>query len=917
MSRYVIDLAWTTALVVAVAAVISRYFWLYGKSTVWRTDGLGQHYPALYAFNEWVRGFLSSPGAGLPLWSWNMGLGADIIGTLAFPVVGDPFALLSLAFPMNALEHAYMALLAVRIVAASVAAAVYFRKMGARPMPAAIGVVLHVFATFLLIQGRHPYFINAMVFLPLLLLGIELALRDRKTWPLALFAFLAAMANFYFFYMLTIITVLYAVARYFELTDRDERWKRVLPTIARVGGHYAMGTALAAPLLLPALAAVLSTARSSSEFDVGVFYPVWVYRSLIAAMASGEFGAQSSFFGWGYLAWLMVPILFLRRRSHSALKFMIAAFAVFVAVPWFGSMFNGFTFPSNRFAFAWGLFLALGVALVLSEEKPLSRRDVIAATAVFAAYAIPIWALVRPVPVLVSAPMGAGLLTLCALAIEPLAAARATKSSPTAATTERQRRPLTLWVLLGLVVANVVLNGTLLHDKRFEDMLHDFERLGGVQQRFDRNLGSVVRDLPKDDFYRVENSSPVELNSAMVHGYAGTSFYFSTMNGFLTEFRKEIDSRPGWSSFTYDGFDQRVMPTTLVSTRYYLAKSTPGARGRVPYGFRLERQTSKGDVYVNEYALPIAFVYERAIDRSDYLRLEPVDRQAAMLQGAVVEDGVAPEVARIAPSREAIELPFSVLSESGADLDVQAGRIVRACDQASFVLSITPVTDAELYVEMRDIDNLDRRAAQDGTRSGVAALIGRVMSTDRPARALPTQYVAGDVRKVEMWRSPVSQYYWGDRSQLVNLGYQRGAVTTIGIEPELMGTQTFESLKVLALPLEDYPVRVEALRANPMRDIEFGTNRLSGRVTASRDSLLFLSIPFTSGWSATLDGEPVDIVRANTGFSAVHVSEGEHEVVLRYFTPGLCEGLLVGALALLGIAVSGTLAARSRRRAAA
>ncbi len=72
-------------------------------------------------------------------------------------------------------------------------------------------------------------------------------------------------------------------------------------------------------------------------------------------MASGLLSARSTFLGFGYLAWLLLPVLFLRRRSNSALKFMIVSFLVFITVPWFGSAFNGFTFPSNRFSFAFGL----------------------------------------------------------------------------------------------------------------------------------------------------------------------------------------------------------------------------------------------------------------------------------------------------------------------------------------------------------------------------------------------------------------------------------------------------------------------------------------------------------------------------------------------------------------------------------
>ena len=914
---FAIGLAWTAALVVAVMAVIARYFWLYDKSILWRFDGLGQHYPAIYAYNEWLRGVIASPQAGVPLWSWNMGLGADIIGTLAFPVIGDPFALVSLLVPMAWLEYAMAAMLALRVVASGIAAAVYFRKMGARNLPAALGVVLYVFATFLFIQGRHPYFMNAMVFLPLLLLGVEYALRDRKLWPLGIFVFLTALANFYFFYILTIITVMYAVARYFELTDREDRWRLLLPTAVRVGGVYAIGAALAAPLLLPALFAVLGTARSAQEFGVGLLYPAWVYSSEVAAMASGLFGSNSTFLGFGYLAWLLAPVLFLRRGKNSALKFMIVAFGVFVAVPWFGSMFNGFTYPSNRFAFAWGLFLALSAALVLSEDEPLSRRDVLVAIGFFALYVVPMWITVRPVPLVVAAPMVVGAVTCCVLAGEAYLAQRASRAGAGSSSPPR-RLPLVLWTLLGLVVVNVVLNATFVHDRRFGNRLGSFETMGKVQSRFDKNLGSAVSELPKDGFYRTENSDTIAYNSSMVQGFPSTSFYFSTMSGALTEFRSELDSRPGWSSFSYDGFDDRVMPTTLLATKYYLAKRGAAARSRVPYGFRLERTVPRGAVYINEHALPLGFVYEQAINRSDYLKLGPVDRQAAMLQGAVIDDEAAPGVRRVAPAPQAVELPFSVLSEKGAHFDRQAGRIERTREDASIVVSVAPVTDAELYVEIRNFDNVVHSAEPTGSAGsgGIGSIGTRMLRNALQPDVLDTVFRAGAVRKTEEWSSPQSAYYWGNRSQTVNLGYQRGDVTTIAIQPRETGTLSFESLKVLALPMKDYPAMVSVLKANAMRDIEVGTNRVSGRVQARRDALLFLSIPYSSGWSATLDGEPVDIVRANTGFTGVPVPAGDHAVELTYVTPGLRAGLLLAGVTLLGLAAYAIAVWRLRRTSA-
>jgi hypothetical protein len=69
---------------------------------------------------------------------------------------------------------------------------------------------------------------------------------------------------------------------------------------------------------------------------------------------------------------------------------------------------------------------------------------------------------------------------------------------------------------------------------------------------------------------------------------------------------------------------------------------------------------------------------------------------------------------------------------------------------------------------------------------------------------------------------------------------------------------------------------------------------------------------WSAGWSATVDGKPAPILRADVVARAVPVGAGEHVVAFRYRTPGLRAGAVVslGAwLALLGLAMT----ARRRR----
>lgn len=49
-----------------------------------------------------------------------------------------------------------------------------------------------------------------------------------------------------------------------------------------------------------------------------------------------------------------------------------------------------------------------------------------------------------------------------------------------------------------------------------------------------------------------------------------------------------------------------------------------------------------------------------------------------------------------------------------------------------------------------------------------------------------------------------------------------------------------------------------------------------------RDNLLFFSVPYDECFTAYVDGVETKIVKADFGFSAVLVPEGDHEVEFRY-----------------------------------
>ena len=69
-------------------------------------------------------------------------------------------------------------------------------------------------------------------------------------------------------------------------------------------------------------------------------------------------------------------------------------------------------------------------------------------------------------------------------------------------------------------------------------------------------------------------------------------------------------------------------------------------------------------------------------------------------------------------------------------------------------------------------------------------------------------------------------------------------------------------------------------------------------------NLMFFSVPYSTGFTATVNGEPVEIEEANYGFMAVEIpANTQCEIVFSYKTPGLAQGIAISLSALGALAV--------------
>ena len=100
-----------------------------------------------------------------------------------------------------------------------------------------------------------------------------------------------------------------------------------------------------------------------------------------------------------------------------------------------------------------------------------------------------------------------------------------------------------------------------------------------------------------------------------------------------------------------------------------------------------------------------------------------------------------------------------------------------------------------------------------------------------------------------------------------------------------------------------------------MENIQILDDCVKGTISVDREKLLVLSIPYENGWTAYVDGQETELLRANMMYRGLELTPGEHSIELRYTIPGMKISLLVSVTGIV-IFVIALVIRRKRKNAA-
>ena len=88
-------------------------------------------------------------------------------------------------------------------------------------------------------------------------------------------------------------------------------------------------------------------------------------------------------------------------------------------------------------------------------------------------------------------------------------------------------------------------------------------------------------------------------------------------------------------------------------------------------------------------------------------------------------------------------------------------------------------------------------------------------------------------------------------------------------------------------------------KQNGLSDVVIEGNSVKGSITAKENQMLCITVPYSKGWTAYIDGKESRLYQVNTLYSGVYLTPGEHTVEMKYHTPYFREGAVMSLISLI------------------
>lgn len=838
----------------------------FGEKSVLCMDLWGQYFP-MYMNNKQAESLSEL------FYSWNGALGFNNWSQSAY-YCNSIFLILYKIIPVGSLVNALNIFCLLKISFSAVSCMIYLRyktKKGSVFFEMAAAVSYSTCAYMLAFLSQFMW-TDTMIYVPLIMLGIEKLVNEKKILLYTVVLGIALISNFYIGYAVCIFCVLYFVSQTavkLTMSIKEKRLhiynkKMVLGSIFRFSACSLIAGALSAFVIIPVYLTISQTLASENTFPKEFEWYnniVYVLQNLAPERPLYEEYEGANIFT-GIFIFIGLPLYFINKSIP--LKERISDFIVTVILlislncNYLDYIWHGFHFPNQlpaRWSFLLSFFLVIVSCKGLSAINKLAVSDTVKGCI-------------------------AGLIFFY-VAVDGIGKTEKAEISDTEIN-------LILIMSIGLVLISIIYNycKETLVDKKIKITkqsiaialsavvscviifdsgrnfieISQYEGNNGVQVSDEVSYSKSVERSYKyggewkcgdDDFYRVEANSGHTFNPSMIGNYHGMGYYSSTMNGNVFEFLRFMGNRVYADKVSTVYLMGSPVQNSIFGIKYFM-DFNKNINMIIP-DMKLVEETEEGNFYENPTALPVAYaVSENVVDFEITDQIKPLSNQNDFINAMYGEDITPYKPVPTDLTTENVEL---IPNE-----DWNSNFFSNNTDQPSiFHYSFKVEEEGKFFMDQN-------------FRAGKIHITG--YNIDRELNP-------GDNR-------------------MAYIGYfPKDSVINIDITIENIGLGCY-GLNVYQFDEQAWETAYNKFSSQALDVTDFKNTRITGEINLQQAGTLFTSIPQDNGWNIYCDGKKVETYKIADTLLGADIPEGQHEIKIKYSVPGLAPGFVI---TLTGVAL--------------
>lgn len=809
----------------------------------WLTIDLGQQYVDFFSYYQDT--LLHHPEQFF--YSFSKSIGGEMVSLWAYYLL-SPFNLLFLLIPRSAIAMGVSLLIFLKLVSCTVSFAVLLDvKFKQRNWTTLLFALSYGFMSYLSANQFNVMWLDALIGLPLIILGVDALLQKRNplyyVFPLSL----TILSNYYTGYMICLFLGLYFPYAYLMANDSFS-WKSFVKQFGRFIFYSVLSVGLITVILLPTFYSLLGSKGTATTI-------AWSLKSeynpllMASKLFIGSFDFHEMQKGYpnifvGSLALFSFLCYFKEKKIARSQRLYALFITVIILISFniemFDKLWHAGQLPnwySYRFSFLFSFWMVfLGYQLALKKTAVGIRETFVY---FFLVLVTGIGFILFPQDYLQGWQIALGFGLSMGILYSLILIGRGKAS--------HQK------FLISFVVIELLLNSIITLSRLGYVMNSEFSAYQSSLQ----NWSTVLRPA-ENEFYRSEKTILRSKNDSLQVPTYGVSHFSSTFEKETERFFDAIGVRQGNAYVNYSN-------GTLLTDALLGIKNTFIETTNATYNERWERKDledfstiasfDEGHIVTNPNALSIAYPMKAILKSMKVPTNHPITMQnqlANALSGTT------------SPKNIFTKVPYETTFENISDSPVVYQRVQLEDNTryGTITLTFTPETDDPIYLEM---------AGTMGEEDLEMTLNGEPYAF-YPVQSKPVILSVAKNQK--------------DQPQTLQI-----IVKADGFE--------FSKLNLYSLNTSLLNERLEQTKAQELKLETFSATHFAGTMEVLEDSTVLTTIPYSTGWKVWVDGQEVETYKILDSLLGFTISKGSHQIEYRYTTPFLLEGSLVSIASLL------------------